>query len=94
MLFPGRAFSCLQTVLDPATSPQFKFGRSDGQHKRTAKLQLADDSVGRDLTGSSKFSIYFAQSEAATAEEWKRSGQWDHIDQHPRARHGFFTADL
>jgi hypothetical protein len=43
-------------VPNPATSPQFKFGRSDRQHKKAVKLQAADKTVKCDLTGPLKFS--------------------------------------
>jgi hypothetical protein len=54
-----------QAVPNPATSPQFKFGRSDRQHKKAVKLQAPDNTVKCDLTGPLKFSIYFAYQEAA-----------------------------
>jgi len=54
--------SNLGAVLNPLRSSQFKFGRSDGQHKKTGCLQVAADTVRSDLTGSLKLSLGAAMS--------------------------------
>jgi hypothetical protein len=41
------------------TSPQFQFGKSDGQHKKAAKVQPANLTITRGLTDPLKFNLHF-----------------------------------